>query len=112
MPNGNEPTASEWSNLGWAEWKGRVGAKLETVEKGQSTLFRLFDAHRKEIAEVREELGNIKGKAAAFGAVSGIIVTLILAVIMYAAKPVETIAESAPVEKSERIADVEQRPDR
>lgn len=112
MPNGSEATASEWSDLKWAEWKGRVGAKLETVENGQATLFRLFDAHRKEIAEVREELGNIKGKATAYGAVSGIIVTLILAVIMYAAKPVESTAENKPSGESARTADVEQRTDR
>lgn len=112
MPNGKEPTAAEWSNLGWAEWKGRVGAKLETVEKGQSTLFRLFDAARAEMTEIREELGQIKGKAAAYGAVSGTIITLILAVVMYASKPKEKAAESAPAEKSVRVQDVEQRSNR
>ncbi len=107
-----EPTASEWSRLGWAEWKGRIGVKLENVENGQKTLFNLFDASRRESSAIREEIGKIKGTATAYGAVASIIITLILAVIMYAVRPQEKVSAQPRVDTTERIADVEQRPDR
>ena len=110
MPNGNEPTESEWSSLGWAEWKGRFGAKMEAVEKGQTKLFELFGESQTAMMELREELGKIKGKAAAYGAVSGTIITLVLAVIMYASKPKETA--SPPPAKAKVTVNVEQRSNR
>ena len=75
MPD-NSPR-EPWDSMKWAEWKGKVGAKLETIERNQDTIFDL-------IGKLRDQVGVIKGKAAAYGAIAGLVVALILAVIMYA----------------------------
>lgn len=103
MPDNS--TREPWDSMKWAEWKGKVGAKLETIERNQDTIFDL-------IGTLRDQVGVIKGKAAAWGATAGLVVALILAVIMYASRPKEKADDKAAVKKATVLVDVKQRPRR
>lgn len=72
MPNG----ANEYSELSWAEWKGRVGADLKTLKEQQENIF-------SRLGKVREDVAFLKGKAAAYGAGGGGIVAAIILLIKH-----------------------------
>lgn len=73
MPNGEH----EYSQYGWAEWKGKVGADLETLKAGQARLFKMID-------ELSKEMSSIKAKAAALGASVAVIMNLVFLLIQWA----------------------------
>lgn len=56
--------ADGWGNVGWAEWKGRMGAKIENLEANDREVFKI-------LGRLREDVAMLKGKAAMAGAVGG-----------------------------------------
>jgi hypothetical protein len=74
MPNGDH--GDSWNALNWAEWKGRVGAALDTLEKGQEVLFDKSNSQAKEI-------NGIKVKAAGVGAAVAILTNLVFMLIQF-----------------------------
>ena len=63
-----------YSGLGWAEWKGRIAANVETLTKNQDDLFNKVNA-------MTTELAYLKGKAAAYGAATALIINIAFVVI-------------------------------
>jgi len=72
MTNGKG--SGEFSQLGWAKWKGEVSSDLSSVTADVKEIFKL-------VRQVREELAFMKGKAAAYGAIAGTITSVIAAAI-------------------------------
>jgi len=72
MTNGKG--SGEFSQLGWAKWKGEVSSALASVTADVKEIFKL-------VRQVREELAYLKGKAAAYGAIAGGATSIITAFI-------------------------------
>ena len=62
---------NNYSTLSLMEWKGAVGAKIDIIADNQKTLFRSVD-------DVKQRLATIEGKAAAYGALAGAAVGIVI----------------------------------
>jgi hypothetical protein len=77
MVNGAIPV--EWSSLSLAEWKGRVGKSLETIEGNQKEIFSI-------LRTVQIDVAVLKAKAAFYGVAGGTVISAILFIIQYLLK--------------------------
>jgi hypothetical protein len=60
---------------------GEISAKLENNDVAHTTIFRKLDTISKQITDLTGDVGNIKGRAAAYGGVVGFIVSIVVAVV-------------------------------
>jgi hypothetical protein len=77
MPNGDH---DDYSKLGWAEWKGRIGERVQTLADNQKEMFAI-------IGRLREDMAFAKGKAAVYGAIAGVVVSIALMLLQRMLKP-------------------------
>jgi len=73
MPNGDHKTG-EFSQLGWAKWKGEISSEISALSGDVREIFTLM-------RQVREDVATLKGKAAAYGAIAGTVVSIVTAII-------------------------------
>jgi hypothetical protein len=74
MANGTTPV--EWSSLSLAEWKGRVGKSLETIESNQKEIFGITRT-------IQIDVAVLKAKAAFYGVAGGTVISVILFIVQY-----------------------------